>query len=85
MVKILNLKRMPSWEIQGTVQKYMLKGVIEHRGKTINDGHYTAYFRQGEKWTQWNDENSEEITWEEVQSKEAYILIWEKMEERSKK
>ena len=82
--KILNLKRMPSWEIQGTVQKYMLKGVIEHRGKTINDGHYTAYVREGEKWTQWNDENSEEITWEEVQSKEAYILIWEKMEERSK-
>ena len=42
-----------------------------------------AYVRDGEKWTEWSDENSNEIRWEEVQKKQAYILIWEKIENAS--
>ena len=77
----LNLKRIPSWGIKDTVQEYSLRGVIEHSGKTTKEGHYTAYVREGDYWTQWNDETSANISWEEVQAKQAYILIWEKIEE----
>ena len=76
----LNLKRTPRWGVEGWYQQYKLRGVIEHKGETTKEGHYKDYVREGEKWTEWNDENSNDIPWEEVQKKQAYILICEKIE-----
>ena len=63
----LSLKRKPRWGIDGWYQQYKLRGVIEHKGKTTKEGHYHAYVREGDKCTQRSDENSIDITWEEVQ------------------
>ena len=78
----LKLKRIPSWGIKDTVQHYKLRGVIEHTGKTTKDGHYLAYVREGNAWTKWDDDTSSIIPWKKVQTKQAYILIWEKTEEK---
>ena len=78
----LKLKRIPSWGIKDTVQHYKLRGVIEHTGKTTKDGHYLAYVREGNAWTKWDDDTSSIIPWKKVQRKQAYILIWEKTEEK---
>ena len=50
-------------------QWYELKGVIEHIGKSTTEGHYIAYKSDEDKWTEWNDEFSRTITWEEVRNK----------------
>ena len=50
-------------------QWYELKGVIEHIGNSTTEGHYIAYTRDEDKWTEWNDELSRTNTWEEVRNK----------------
>ena len=77
----LNFKRTPRYGIKEAVQRYELKGVIEHSGNTTKEGHYTAYVREGESWMQWDDETSAAIPWREVKDKQAYILIWERCED----
>ena len=79
----LNFKRSPSFGIEGKVQQYKLRGVIEHTGKNTNEGHYHAYVREGDNWVWWSDEKSKAIHWEEVKEKQAYILIWEKSENKT--
>ena len=56
--------------------------MIEHTGKNTKEGHYIAYVREGESWTQWDDETSTAIPWREVKDKQAYILIWERSQNK---
>ena len=77
----MNFKRIPRVGIKEDVQRYRLRGVIEHSGKTTKEGHYVAYVREGEKWTRWDDETSTVIPWNDVKDKQAYILIWERSED----
>ena len=47
-------------------------------------GHYFAWVRQkGQTWFKWNDETGTEVTWNEVQKRQAYILIWEMIDEEN--
>ena len=39
-----------------------------------------AYVREGDQWIQWNDEVGVPVTWQTVKEKEAYILLWKRME-----
>ena len=71
---------------------YQLAGVVEHRGPSMNAGHYVAYVRARRLGNQeqqsscssslfWADDGHiREVTLEEVLKREAYILFYEKME-----
>ena len=48
----LKRKRNPRRGVDGWYQQYKLRGMIEHTGKTTKEGHYNAYVRVGEEWTQ---------------------------------
>ena len=65
----------------GVHANYKLKAVIEHNGKTATSGHYLAYVREGNQWTEWNDETGRLVTWATVKNSEAYVLFWERTEE----
>ena len=62
-------------------QRYELKSVIEHIGKSTSEGHYIAYTWDQDCWTEWNDEISRIISWEEVKNKQAYLLFWERIDD----
>ena len=67
--------------LQGIVSKtvsYALRGVIVHYGATTSVGHYKAFVNNDDDWTEWNDETGTIIPWNEVRTKEAYLLIWER-------
>jgi ubiquitin C-terminal hydrolase len=71
---------------------YHLAGVVEHRGPSMNAGHYVAYVRArrlgnqeqqsscSSSWFCADDGHIREVTLEEVLKREAYILFYEKME-----
>ena len=71
---------------------YQLAGVVEHRGPSMNAGHYVAYVRArrlgnqeqqsscSSSWFWADDGHIREVTLEEVLKREAYILFYEKME-----
>jgi len=71
---------------------YHLAGVVEHRGPSMNAGHYVAYVRArrlgnqeqqsscSSSWFWADDGHIREVTLEEVLKREAYILFYEKME-----
>ena len=65
-------------------ETYILRGVIEHIGKSTKEGHYNAYVRTGKEWVEFSDERSSKASWEEVKNKQAYVLIWEKIDGRGK-
>ena len=67
----------------GMTSQYQLKGVIEHRGKSGNNGHYVAYVRDRNQWTELDDETVIPTTWKAVSQLEAYILIWESVQNES--
>ena len=62
-------------------QNYRLRGIIEHKGTSTENGHYVAYVREGNEWTQWDDEDGTPLNWETVAEKEAYLLLWEREED----
>ncbi|XP_062196784.1 ubiquitin carboxyl-terminal hydrolase 2-like [Phragmites australis] len=71
---------------------YRLVGVVEHRGPSLDAGHYVAYVRArrlgnhqlqsscSSSWFCANDSNISEVTLEEVLKCEAYVLFYERME-----
>ena len=67
----------------GMTSQYQLKGVIEHRGESGNNGHYVAYVRDGNQWTELDDDTVIPTTWKAVSQLEAYILIWESIQNES--
>ena len=41
-----------------------------------------AYVREEKKWIEWDDETATPVSWETVAGKEAYILFWERKDEK---
>ena len=60
---------------------YSLKGVIVHNGRSLSNGHYIAYVKEGSNWIEWNDKVGTSVSWETVKSQQAYILFFETVEE----
>ena len=56
--------------------EYGLYGVIEHRGPSINAGHYISYVKHKEQWLCLNDRSVTRVSAEEVHQKQAYILFY---------
>uniref|UniRef100_A0ACD6ALU6 Uncharacterized protein n=1 Tax=Avena sativa TaxID=4498 RepID=A0ACD6ALU6_AVESA len=62
---------------------YRLVGVIVHCGDTRNAGHYLAYVRGiGSTWVCASDGDITAVSLEQVLGCEAYILFYERMEDR---
>jgi ubiquitin C-terminal hydrolase len=55
---------------------YFLKGVVRHKGRSREHGHYIAYVQAGTKWYSCNDNSIKEVTLEHVLGKEAYLLLY---------
>ncbi|KAL5076438.1 hypothetical protein RYX36_015422, partial [Vicia faba] len=56
---------------------YDLYAVIEHRGSTIDYGHYVCYSRSAEdKWCLFNDDMVSNVSEDEVKKAKAYILFY---------
>lgn len=61
------------------VNSYSLLGVIVHDGP-IDSGHYVCYSKRGDEWYLCDDESISKVDEEEVVSKQAYVLLYEKNE-----
>jgi ubiquitin C-terminal hydrolase len=73
----LDLQTVPGSRAVG---KYKLVGIVNHHGKSLNTGHYTAQVLIGDEWFTGNDGSftpSGDIT-ESIRSSEAYVLLYEK-------
>ena len=44
-------------------------------GEATGSGHYVAYLNNNDQWTEWSYDKGKTTVWEEVKTKEAYILI----------
>ena len=63
---------------------YKLMSVVEHRGSAFG-GHYQTYRRVGPEFNEWvlvSDENVVPRSWEDIQSCEAYMLLYEEISPR---
>ena len=61
----------------GQSLSYRLRGVIEHVGSSIDEGHYIAYvFIQGD-WFKAEDRIITPVSWHTVSKVKAYILMYE--------
>ena len=57
-------------------QLYRLTGVVCHSGRSIATGHYVAYVLAQNKWLKANDKTIQEVRYETVKRKEAYLLFY---------
>ena len=55
-------------------EMWKLRGVIVHRGRSADDGHYYAYVGRDGRWFKCNDESVAEVTTTEVLRAQAYVL-----------
>ena len=60
----------------GEHKLYRLTGVVCHKGSSITNGHYTAYVLAEEKWLKADDSTVQEVQYETVKRKEAYLLFY---------
>jgi ubiquitin carboxyl-terminal hydrolase 4/11/15 len=67
--------------------KYRLMGIIKHLGSTIAAGHYGAVVlnRFNDKWYAFNDHICHEATHDDVHSRSAYLLFYERQEDDDSK
>lgn len=53
---LLNPKKEKEEEVVGDVhEKYNLKCVIVHLGKSVHQGHYVVYIKKNNEWVLYND------------------------------
>lgn len=83
--EILDMEKFmdPSYEVKNCT--YHLAGVIEHIGKSLNEGHYVSYVKgkanaddQIRRWFCVGDKHVKEVSLEEVQKCEAYMMFYER-------
>jgi ubiquitin carboxyl-terminal hydrolase 22/27/51 len=55
---------------------YDLVSTVVHDGVGLNEGHYIAYVRQGERWCLFNDDKVTLVTEREVLNADAYLLFY---------
>ena len=60
----------------GQILSYQLRGLIEHVGTSIQNGHYVAYFVTEDNWYRADDSVITPVTWQFVSNVEAYILLY---------
>jgi len=63
---------------------YELVAVLVHQGQTCDSGHYLAYVKNGGLWYKCNDSQVEVVDVATVLKQQAYILLYEVEEMRSK-
>ena len=68
-------------------ERLELKAVIDHKGNDTHKGHYIAkcWNTEMEKWYVYNDQQTKEISKEDLQSSDAYLLIYEATNETRRK
>ena len=60
---------------------YELVGVLDHRGETVNSGHYVTKVKSGtEQWVLCNDTNVTDTPFGDVISGDNYLLLYKKKE-----
>lgn len=57
---------------------YALSAVVEHHGRGVSEGHYTAYGRNEDVWMLFNDHRVSVVTKEDVQGCQGYLLFYER-------
>ncbi|MCB9493468.1 MAG: ubiquitin carboxyl-terminal hydrolase [Epsilonproteobacteria bacterium] len=75
--------------VDGSVNRYKLRSVINHHGQSANSGHYTAIVRGGKDdqvWTRYNDERVTDLQGDELASfitdtQDPYIFFYELQEQ----
>ena len=61
---------------------YNLVGLIRHHGNTARSGHYVAYVLRDEQWFLCNDTSVTRVTPKEVQSQQAYVLVYQRQQQQ---
>jgi len=63
---------------------YNLKGVLTHKGRSIDAGHYIGWTKQGDNWVKFDDDKVTIVKQEEILDLSgggdwhtAYILLYE--------
>ena len=72
------------WEVcdnTGKTHVYSLYGIACHLGG-IYGGHYTAYCKYNRQWRYFNDTYAIAKSWDHVKHQEAYILFYEKIDNK---
>ena len=84
--KINNFVRFPTeLTIRSTIDGndyqtvYGIKGLVIHKGSSIERGHYISYFGADEKWFKANDHSISIVRWQTVRRKQAYLLFYEQI------
>jgi ubiquitin carboxyl-terminal hydrolase 22/27/51 len=55
---------------------YDLASAIVHDGAGLNEGHYIAYIRQGDRWCLFNDDKVTLVSEGDVLNADAYLLFY---------
>lgn len=63
-------------EYIGGAINYSLKGIVEHQGPNMSNGHYVAYVQGSQGWLLKDDERTSSIELSEVLKKPAYLLFY---------
>mmetsp|Transcript_4303 Transcript_4303/g.6434 ORF Transcript_4303/g.6434 Transcript_4303/m.6434 type:complete len:489 (+) Transcript_4303:9-1475(+) len=71
--------KLPSGVLYGvnSHRNFALKSVVVHSGKSLQDGHYTAFVRSQKRCYCFDDEKVLQTSGEEMLSQQAYLLFYE--------
>ena len=58
------------------IYMYDLSSAIVHDGAGLNEGHYIAYIRQGDRWCLFNDDKVTLVSEGDVLNADAYLLFY---------
>ena len=56
--------------------KYSIFSIVIHCGKNIQAGHYVSIIKRKEKWYMCDDDEVEEMSENDVETKNAYLLFY---------
>ena len=56
--------------------RYEFSAMVEHIGETVRGGHYVANVQTATSLLQCDDERVNEVTWEHVSARQAYVLAY---------
>lgn len=68
----------PSYELNLDDNRYELCSVIVHIGISLDEGHYSTYISQHDRWFMCDDTKIKPVNLTEVLNSEAYMLVYEK-------
>lgn len=65
-----------SHKARGDTFIYDLASAVVHDGAGLNEGHYIAYIRQGDRWCLFNDDKVTLVSEGDVLNADAYLLFY---------